>query len=116
MIDRHTIGYPVIAAVAFYHLDLIAQIPAGCHIQFRKIYDFMDVKKMHKKHKLLIANRGKLLYALFTHKDMDITSAIYADDGIASLHVQLADELGHYRDKQHKLNINKIIDIAYKTE
>jgi biotin-dependent carboxylase-like uncharacterized protein len=38
-------GYPVIAAVASYHLDLIAQIPAGCHIQFRKISDFMDVKK-----------------------------------------------------------------------
>ena len=38
-------GYPVIAAVALYHLDLIAQIPAGCHIQFRKISDFMDVKK-----------------------------------------------------------------------
>ncbi|MCM1959388.1 urea amidolyase family protein [Acinetobacter modestus] len=38
-------GYPVIAAVALYHLDLIAQIPAGCHIQFRKISDFMDVTK-----------------------------------------------------------------------
>lgn len=38
-------GYPVIAAVASYHLDLIAQIPTGCYIQFRKISDFMDIKE-----------------------------------------------------------------------
>ncbi|MCH7307250.1 urea amidolyase family protein [Acinetobacter sp. NIPH 1852] len=38
-------GYPVIAAVAPYHLDLIAQLAAGCYIQFRKISDFMDIKK-----------------------------------------------------------------------
>ncbi|RLZ08204.1 5-oxoprolinase/urea amidolyase family protein [Acinetobacter sp. 2JN-4] len=38
-------GYPVIAAVAPYHLDLIAQVAAGCYIQFRKISDFMDIKK-----------------------------------------------------------------------
>ncbi|ENW96148.1 urea amidolyase family protein [Acinetobacter sp. NIPH 298] len=38
-------GYPVIAAVASYHLDLIAQLAAGCYIQFRKISDFMDIKK-----------------------------------------------------------------------
>lgn len=38
-------GYPVVAAVASYHLDLIAQIPTGCYIQFRKISDFMDIKE-----------------------------------------------------------------------
>ncbi|MFM7811199.1 MAG: allophanate hydrolase, partial [Acinetobacter junii] len=37
-------GYPVIASVAAYHLDLIAQIPTGCFIQFRQISDFMDLK------------------------------------------------------------------------
>ncbi|MCY6411538.1 urea amidolyase family protein [Acinetobacter sp. VNH17] len=36
-------GYPVIATVAPYHLDLIAQLPAGCSIQFRPISDFMDI-------------------------------------------------------------------------
>lgn len=36
-------GYPVIATVAPYHLDLIAQLPAGCSIQFRQISDFMDI-------------------------------------------------------------------------
>ncbi|WP_109439922.1 urea amidolyase family protein [Acinetobacter haemolyticus] len=36
-------GYPVIAAVAPYHLDLVAQLAAGCFIQFRKISDFMDI-------------------------------------------------------------------------
>lgn len=36
-------GYPVIAAVAPYHLGLIAQLEAGCFIQFRKISDFMDI-------------------------------------------------------------------------
>ncbi|MFW1951973.1 5-oxoprolinase/urea amidolyase family protein [Acinetobacter beijerinckii] len=36
-------GYPVIAAVASYHLDLIAQIPVGCSIQFHKVSDFMDI-------------------------------------------------------------------------
>ena len=30
-------GYPVIAAVAPHHLSLVAQIPAGCQIQFRQI-------------------------------------------------------------------------------
>ncbi|MCH7337230.1 urea amidolyase family protein [Acinetobacter sp. NIPH 2699] len=38
-------GYPVIAAVTPYHLDLIAQIAAGCYIQFRKISDFMGIKE-----------------------------------------------------------------------
>jgi allophanate hydrolase subunit 2 len=37
-------GYPVIASVAAYHLDLIAQIPTGCLIKFRQISDFMDLK------------------------------------------------------------------------
>ncbi|MEB3753723.1 5-oxoprolinase/urea amidolyase family protein [Acinetobacter sp. MD2(2019)] len=35
-------GYPVIAAVANYHLDLVAQIPAGCSIRFKQISVFMD--------------------------------------------------------------------------
>lgn len=37
-------GYPVIATVADYHLDLVAQIPTGCRIQFHPISEFMDVK------------------------------------------------------------------------
>lgn len=30
-------GYPVIAALASHHLDLAAQIPVGCHIQFKVV-------------------------------------------------------------------------------
>lgn len=37
-------GYPVIGVVARHHLDLIAQIPAGCQIQFKKIAEFIDLK------------------------------------------------------------------------
>lgn len=33
-------GYPVIAALASYHLDLAAQIPVGCQIQFKVVADF----------------------------------------------------------------------------
>ncbi|SDB94244.1 5-oxoprolinase subunit B/C family protein [Acinetobacter boissieri] len=36
-------GYPVIATVAHYHLDLVAQIPAGCLIKFNKVSEFMDM-------------------------------------------------------------------------
>ncbi|MBF7685611.1 5-oxoprolinase/urea amidolyase family protein [Acinetobacter sp. B10A] len=36
-------GYPVIATVASYHLDLVAQIPAGCWIKFNQISEFMDM-------------------------------------------------------------------------
>ena len=76
---------------------------------------------MHKKHKLLIANRGEIAVRIIhACKDMDITSvAIYADDDIASLHVQLADEawaLSGQTAQQTYLDINKIIDIAYKAQ
>lgn len=37
-------GYPVIAAVAKYHWDVVAQIPAGCRIQFRQIAKFIDIE------------------------------------------------------------------------
>jgi KipI family sensor histidine kinase inhibitor len=37
-------GYPVLASVAKYHWDLIAQIPAGCFIQFRKVADLIDIE------------------------------------------------------------------------
>lgn len=36
-------GYPIIAVVADYHLDVVAQIPAGCSIKFNQISAFMDV-------------------------------------------------------------------------
>lgn len=36
-------GYPVIATVADYHLDVVAQIPAGCWIKFNKVSEFMDI-------------------------------------------------------------------------
>ncbi|MDV7503649.1 urea amidolyase family protein [Acinetobacter baumannii] len=35
-------GYPVIASVAKHHWDLVAQIPAGCCIKFKKIAEFTD--------------------------------------------------------------------------
>ena len=35
-------GYPVIAAVAKHHWDLVAQIPAGCQIKFKKMTEFTD--------------------------------------------------------------------------
>ncbi|MGB5886375.1 MAG: 5-oxoprolinase/urea amidolyase family protein [Acinetobacter venetianus] len=41
-------GYPVIATVAAYHLDLVAQIPSGSFIQFRKITEFMDIQDHEK--------------------------------------------------------------------
>ena len=37
-------GYPVIASVAKHHWDLVAQIPADCHIKFRKIAEFVDIE------------------------------------------------------------------------
>ncbi|SPL69577.1 5-oxoprolinase subunit B/C family protein [Acinetobacter stercoris] len=36
-------GYPVIASVAKHHWDVVAQIPAGCHIRFKKIKEFEDI-------------------------------------------------------------------------
>ncbi|MNT84753.1 KipI antagonist [compost metagenome] len=35
-------GYPVIAAVASYHLGLAAQIPVGCRIRFNVVAPFFD--------------------------------------------------------------------------
>ncbi|MDR0237420.1 urea amidolyase family protein [Acinetobacter sp.] len=37
-------GYPVIASVAKHHWDLVAQIPADCHIKFRKIAEFVEIE------------------------------------------------------------------------
>ena len=37
-------GYPVIAAVAKHHWDLVAQIPAGCQIKFKKMTEFTDLE------------------------------------------------------------------------
>lgn len=76
---------------------------------------------MHKKNKLLIANRGEIAVRIIQAcKDMDITSvAIYADDDIAGLHVQLADEawaLSGQTAQQTYLDINKILDIANKAQ
>lgn len=39
-------GYPVIAAVAKHHWDLVAQIPAGCQIKFKKIAEFIDIENV----------------------------------------------------------------------
>ncbi|NHT75878.1 KipI family sensor histidine kinase inhibitor [Rhizobium sp. PP-F2F-G38] len=36
-------GYPVIATVAEYHLDLAGQIPVNAHIRFRPIAPFTDI-------------------------------------------------------------------------
>ncbi|PYE42844.1 KipI family sensor histidine kinase inhibitor [Rhizobium sp. PP-F2F-G20b] len=37
-------GYPVIATVAEYHLDLAGQIPVNAHIRFRPIAPFADIE------------------------------------------------------------------------
>lgn len=37
-------GYPVIASVAKHHWDLLAQIPAGCQIKFKKIAEFTEIE------------------------------------------------------------------------
>jgi KipI family sensor histidine kinase inhibitor len=37
-------GYPVIAAVAKHHWDLVAQIPAGCHIKFKKMQELIQIE------------------------------------------------------------------------
>ena len=41
-------GYPVIASVAKHHWDLVAQIPAGCHIKFNKIEEFKKIENGHE--------------------------------------------------------------------
>ncbi|MWU43831.1 allophanate hydrolase, partial [Escherichia coli] len=33
-------GYPVIGAVAHYHLDIAGQLPPNCQIRFRAIHPF----------------------------------------------------------------------------
>ncbi|MNT43318.1 KipI antagonist [compost metagenome] len=41
-------GYPVIASVAKHHWDLVAQIPAGCHIKFNKIEEFKKIENRYE--------------------------------------------------------------------
>lgn len=71
--------------------------------------------------KLLIANRGEIAVRIIhACRDMDIASvAMYADDDIGSLHVELADEawgLFGATAKETYLNIDAIIDIAKKSK
>ncbi|MFW1733469.1 acetyl/propionyl/methylcrotonyl-CoA carboxylase subunit alpha [Acinetobacter sp. ULE_I001] len=71
--------------------------------------------------KLLIANRGEIAVRIIhACRDMDIASvAMYADDDIGSLHVELADEawgLVGATAKETYLNIDAIIDIAKKSK
>ena len=70
--------------------------------------------------KLLIANRGEIAVRIINAcRDMGIPSiALYADDDIASMHVELADEawgLAGVTAPETYLNIAKIIDIAKKS-
>ena len=37
-------GYPVIANLAHYHIDLAAQIPIGCKVRFQPVKQFSDKK------------------------------------------------------------------------
>lgn len=71
--------------------------------------------------KLLIANRGEIAVRIIhACRDMGIASvAMYADDDIGSLHVELADEawgLVGATAKETYLNIDAIIDIAKKSK
>ncbi|CAD9196156.1 acetyl/propionyl/methylcrotonyl-CoA carboxylase subunit alpha [Acinetobacter bohemicus] len=71
--------------------------------------------------KLLIANRGEIAVRIINAcRDMGITSvAIYADDDISSMHVELADEawgLAGATAKETYLSIPAIIDIAKKSK
>ena len=71
--------------------------------------------------KLLIANRGEIAVRIITAcRDMGIASvAIYADDDISSMHVELADEawgLAGATAKETYLSIPAIIDIAKKSK
>ncbi|WP_336952176.1 acetyl/propionyl/methylcrotonyl-CoA carboxylase subunit alpha [Acinetobacter sp. AS167] len=71
--------------------------------------------------KLLIANRGEIAVRIIhACRDMNIASvAMYADDDIGSLHVELADEawgLVGATAKETYLNIDAIIDIAKKSK
>ena len=78
-------------------------------------------KQNYANEKLLIANRGEIAVRIIQAcRDMEIASiAIYADDDMGSLHVELADEawgLVGATAKQTYLNIDAIIDIAKKSK
>ena len=78
-------------------------------------------KQNYANEKLLIANRGEIAVRIIQAcRDMGIASiAIYADDDMSSLHVELADEawgLVGATAKQTYLNIDAIIDIAKKSK
>ncbi|WP_442768079.1 acetyl/propionyl/methylcrotonyl-CoA carboxylase subunit alpha [Acinetobacter bohemicus] len=71
--------------------------------------------------KLLIANRGEIAVRIINAcRDMGIASvAVYADDDIGSMHVELADEawgLAGATAKETYLSIPAIIDIAKKSK
>ena len=71
--------------------------------------------------KLLIANRGEIAVRIINAcRDMGIASvAIYTDDDISSMHVELADEawgLAGATAKETYLSIPAIIDIAKKSK
>ena len=71
--------------------------------------------------KLLIANRGEIAVRIINAcRDMGIGSvAVYADDDIGSMHVELADEawgLAGATAKETYLSIPAIIDIAKKSK
>lgn len=71
--------------------------------------------------KLLIANRGEIAVRIINAcRDMGITSvAVYADDDISSMHVELADEawgLAGATAKETYLSIPAIVDIAKKSK
>jgi acetyl-CoA/propionyl-CoA carboxylase, biotin carboxylase, biotin carboxyl carrier protein len=71
--------------------------------------------------KLLIANRGEIAVRIINAcRDMGISSvAIYADDDIGSMHVELADEawgLAGVTAPETYLNIPAIIEIAKKSK
>ena len=78
-------------------------------------------KQNYANQKLLIANRGEIAVRIIQAcRDMGITSiAMYADDDIGSLHVELADEawgLAGATAKETYLNIDAIIDVAKKSK
>lgn len=75
----------------------------------------------HGAEKLLIANRGEIAVRIINAcRDIGIGSiAIYADDDISSMHVEMADEawgLAGASAQDTYLNIDKIIEIAKKSK
>ncbi len=71
--------------------------------------------------KLLIANRGEIAVRIIhACRDMGISSvALYADDDIGSMHVELADEawgLAGTTASETYLNIPAIIEVAKKSK